>query len=720
MSPRLRPLVLAAAFGAASGCTLTPAPAPLPVQVPAGASPAQIVELAASVRPSPRQLAWQRTGFNAFVHFGMNTFTDREWGDGTEDPSTFAPTDFDATQWAETFRAAGMRGIVLTCKHHDGFCLWPSATTAHDVAASSWRNGNGDVVGDVAAACRAAGLKFGVYLSPWDRNQESFGTPAYQQVFLAQLRELCTDYGPLFEVWFDGAHCPPDDPELFDWQAVFQLVRELQPDAAIAITGPDVRWVGNEAGRTRPEEWSVLPLRQPARGAFERDRDSWRALWDLRSRNQQADLGSRAELRDAQALCWWAAETDVSIRPGWFWHEHEDQRVKPLATLLDYWFDAVGGNAVLLLNVPANRQGRIADPDVAVLRELGRYLDATFADPVGAGGQRLVHVPERFGGSAFDNAKGWGRTEEILFDEPRTVDVFELGEAVASHGQRVERFRIEVRQDGRWRDCATGTTIGVRRLLRTAPITGTGFRYRIDQSRGEPSIARFELYRRPTLLQAPSITRDPAGEVTIRATGGVVHFTRDGSAVTRDSERYTAPFALPLGGLVRAATFAPADSDRATFGTTAETVAEFGLARAGFRVHDCSSEQAGSETAEMAIDGDPDTIWHTAYGDESPRPPHHLTIDLGQAVTLRGFLYLPRKNGSNGTIRDYAFYGSADGETWQELAAGSFDNVANAANAQRVVFREPMTSARYVKLVSHREVQDRAWASCAELSVLVR
>ncbi|HEX5053626.1 MAG TPA: alpha-L-fucosidase, partial [Planctomycetota bacterium] len=446
-----------------------------PVAVPAGADLDTIVQLAAEVRPSARQLAWQRTECNAFVHFGMNTFTDREWGEGSEDPATFAPTDFDATQWVAAFRSAHMHGLVLTCKHHDGFCLWPTASTAHDVRASPFRGGKGDVVGEVAAACRDGGLQFGVYLSPWDRNQATFGTPEYQKVFLQQLRELCSNYGPLFEVWFDGAHCPPDDPALFDWQAVFRLVRELQPDAAIAITGPDVRWVGNEAGVTRPQEWSVLPLPSAAAGPFEQDRDSWRALWALRERNQQRDLGSRQQLASAKALCWWAAETDVSIRPGWFHHAAEDAQVKPLPVLLDYWFGAVGGNAVLLLNVPADRRGRIAAPDVHVLRDLGTYLDATFGDDLAAAGE----------------AKAYARVGEVYLKQPTTVDVFDLAEDTAATGQRVETFRIDVLQNGGWRQCARGTTIGMRRLLRTKPITGDGFRYWIEQSRGAPKVARF-------------------------------------------------------------------------------------------------------------------------------------------------------------------------------------------------------------------------------------
>ncbi|MCR9244829.1 MAG: alpha-L-fucosidase [bacterium] len=700
--------LLTLAIPTLSGPTTGQSASGVPVQVPAGASRDTIVELARDVRPTARQLEWQATGFNAFVHFGMNTFTDREWGDGQEDPSTFDPTDFDAKQWVATFRAAGMRGVVLTCKHHDGFCLWPSATTEHDVAASPWQHGLGNIVAEVATACREAGMKFGVYLSPWDRNQKSFGTPAYQKVFEQQLRELCTDYGPLFEVWFDGAHCPPDDPALFDWQAIFRLVRELQPDAAIAITGPDVRWVGNEAGRTRAQEWSVLPLHQKAPGALESDRDSWRALWELRSRNQQQDLGSRKKLAGAKALCWWAAETDVSIRPGWFYHAPEDRQVKSLPTLLDYWFGAVGGNAVLLLNVPADRRGRIADPDVAVLKDLGRYLDATF-------GRELERDLGRDA-----RKKTYAKVGEIYFDKPQTVDTFELVEDVGKIGQRVEQFRIEVLRGGGWSECAFGTTVGMRRILRTEPVTGEGFRYWIEKSRGRPSIASFRLYRRPTLLQPPTITRGPDGRVAIRAKAGEIRFTRDGSAVTVKSERYTGPFEFAKGGTIRAGVFRAPETPGLVLGTAVDATAVFGLAPKGWRIHDCSSQQGGREAAKKAIDGNPRTHWHTRYGTETPRPPHHLTVDLGREHTLTGFLYQPRSGGSNGTIADFEFHASPDGKTWQLLAQGTFANIANNPIAQRIDFAGAIAGLRYIKLVSNREVRNRPWASCGELSVLVQ
>jgi len=675
-----------------------------PVPVPAGSDAAAVAALAATVRPSARQLAWQRSGCNAFVHFGMNTFTDREWGDGTEDPRTFAPAGLDAGQWVAAFRAAGMRGLVLTCKHHDGFCLWPSASTEHDVANSPFRGGRGDVVAEVAAACRAGGLLFGVYLSPWDRNARSFGSKAYEALFLQQLRELCTGYGPLFEVWFDGAHCPADDPAVFDWQAVFALVRELQPDAAIAITGPDVRWVGNEAGRTRAEEWSALPLHQPAPGPFATDRQSWRALWALRERNQDQDLGSRARLAGAAALCWWPAETDVSIRPGWFHHPHEDGRVKSLPELLDCWFGAVGGNAVLLLNVPPARTGRLADPDVAVLADLGRYLEATFGQDLAAGARE---------------ARSYPRAGELYFAQPVTADLFELAEDVAGSGQRIETFRVEVLQNGGWRECARGTTVGLRRLLRTEPVTGDGFRWWVERCRAAPRLERFGLYRRPLLLAPPRIRRDRDGLVAIAGDGGELRFTCDGAPVTAASPRYTGPFALPGGGTVRAAAFpAPGGGFAPAGGSRAAAV--FGLLPREWRVLSCSSEQGGAEGAASAFDGDPATHWHSRWSPDSPGPPHHLAIDLGRAATVRGFVYTMRADGDNGTIADYEFHGSADGERWQRLAAGTFGNVAANPVPQVVEFARPAGGVRYVKLVALRELRGRPWASCAELEVLGR
>ena len=287
--------------------------------------------------PSERQLKLQQMEFYAFVHFTVNTFTDREWGD-----CRFNPARLDAQQWVEAIKAAGMKGLILTCKHHDGFCLWPSRYTGHTVAASPFRDGRGDVVGEVADACRKGGIAFGVYLSPWDRNQPLYGTgKPYDDYFIAQLTELLTQYGDVCSVWFDGAcgEGPNGKKQHYDWERYYETIRTLQPGACIHICGPDVRWCGNEAGDTRPSEWSVVPRRA---ASTEKTASLSQQADDAAFRQRPIsagdhDLGSRALLADEPDLIWYPAEVDTSIRPGWFWHESENDQVRPLEQLIDIY-----------------------------------------------------------------------------------------------------------------------------------------------------------------------------------------------------------------------------------------------------------------------------------------------------------------------------------------------------------------------------------------------
>ena len=359
-----------------------------------------IVLKAANVTPSPRQLDWQRLEFIAFIHFGMNTFMDREWGLGNEDPVVFNPADLDARQWVKVIKDAGMKLLIVTAKHHDGFCLWPSKFTDHSVKSSPWKNGKGDVVGEVAQACKEAGIKFGVYLSPWDRHEKSYGdSPAYNEHFRNQLRELLTNYGNVAEVWFDGANAegPNAKRQEYDWQSYYKLIRQLQPEAAIAIMGPDVRWVGTESGYGRETEWSVVPgvaqnlgaiagssQQNPIDGAF--------VPGDLMS----DDLGSRDKIKNATSLVWYPAETDVSIRPGWFYHESQDDLVKTPGKLVDIYYGSVGRNSVLLLNIPPNKHGRIGENDIKALKGLCKTLDLTFSTNLTMGA-RVTASNERRG-----------------------------------------------------------------------------------------------------------------------------------------------------------------------------------------------------------------------------------------------------------------------------------------------------------------------------------
>jgi alpha-L-fucosidase len=435
------------------------------------------------VKPTPQQLAWQEAELSMFLHFGMNTFTDREWGDGKEDPRLFNPTELDARQWVQVAKEAGFKYMILTAKHHDGFCLWPSRHTEHSVKNSPWRGGKGDVVREFAEACQEAGMRMGIYLSPWDRHEPSYGdSPAYNRFFRDQLTELLTDYGEIAEVWFDGAcgEGPNGRRQEYDWQGYYEIIRKHQPNALIAICGPDIRWVGNEEGVARETEWSV----QDPHPIFH---------------------------KGIKGKVWWPAECDVSIRPGWFWHKSQDDKVKSLEHLVDIYYKSVGRNAVLLLNVPPNDRGLIPEPDIERLREFRKILDETFRENL-AEGRPAAATSTRPDLSALNAVDGdpntyWAPDRgissaslEVDLGEPITFNVSLIQEYIAL-GQRVEEYHIEA-WDGRcWRRIAQGTTIGHKKLDRFPDITAVKVRLTIVRSRVSPLIRTFGLYRAPKIRE---------------------------------------------------------------------------------------------------------------------------------------------------------------------------------------------------------------------------
>ncbi len=424
--------------------------------------------------PTRAQLDWQRDEVALFIHFGVNTFTNREWGDGTESPAIFAPRALDARQWARAARDAGARAMVLTAKHHDGFCLWPTATTTHSVAASPFRDGRGDVVREFVDACRAENLRVGLYLSPWDRNARVYGdSAAYNDFYAAQLTELLTQYGAIHEVWFDGANGegPNGKRQVYDWPRTWGLVKQLQPESVIfSDAGPDVRWIGNERGVAGETCWSTVdPAIVPVPGLS--GDEVMRSLQE----------GDRA------GTVWRPGETDVSIRPGWFYHPAEDARVRSAQNLEQLYFTSVGRNSKLLLNVPPTPDGLLHDADVQALRAMRGRLDALF---------RTDLVPPQRP-TPVRTARGW----ELTWDCARSVwtDVVDLREEIA-HGQQVATFTVEVETDaGAWQEVARGTTIGYRRLIRISEQTARRVRVTVTDSvdADSPRVS-LHLYRTPS------------------------------------------------------------------------------------------------------------------------------------------------------------------------------------------------------------------------------
>ena len=447
------------------------------VEFPQGATLEQKVDMAARLVPTPQQLAWQQMELTAFLHFGINTFTGREWGDGKEDPALFNPSELDAEQWVRSLKEAGFKMAILTAKHHDGFCLWPTRTTNHSVASSPWKGGKGDVVRDLRDAGDKYGIKFGVYLSPWDRNASCYGdSPKYNEFFIEQLTELLTNYGEVHEVWFDGANGegPNGKKQEYDWTAILSTIRRLQPHAVTAIMGDDVRWVGNERGLGRETEWSATVLTP---GTYARCEEQNKALG---VKATSKDLGGRDMLVNARELFWYPSEVDVSIRPGWFYHQQEDGKVKSLKHLTDIYFKSVGYNSVLLLNIPPDRRGRISDADVNRLKEFADYRKEIFAD-------------NRVKGGLKPWAAKPGDTHTYQLKPKSEINVVMLREDI-SKGQRTEAFTVEALTAGGWKEIAKGTTVGYKRLIRIPAIEATQLRVKIDACRLTANISEVAAY----------------------------------------------------------------------------------------------------------------------------------------------------------------------------------------------------------------------------------
>ena len=719
-------------------------------------SSATIAAKAAKVLPRPNQTEWMRLERTFFIHFGPNTFRGVEWGTGREDPSIFNPTELNADQWVRAIKESGGKMVVLVCKHHDGFNLWPTRYSNHSVAASPWRGGKGSVVREVAEAARKYGVELGVYLSPADLYQlrtnptnpngyygneseklrsaiptdpASFKTnPSkpraptagfksltyqvddYNRYFLNELYELLTEYGPIREVWFDGANPDPSVHEDYDYAAWYDLIRQLQPQAMIFGKGPDARWVGNESGIGRTTEWSVVPLSSSP--------DTFR--WpDMTAQ----DLGSLSKLTPGSYLWWFPAETNVPILHGWFWAPRKPTR--SAAELVDIYYQSVGRNGNWLLNLSPDTRGLIPDNQLAQLRLMAQVVDETFAKDLAVGGRVTADNANRANDASlaldgsldtwWEAAPGQ-RTATLTLKLPKAVtfDVISLQEAVDHRGQRIESFSVDVWDGSTWKTMDQQTTVGHKRLLRwSSPVSTDQVRIRITGSRLEPTLAEIGLFKQAELVQPPVISeRDANGSVTIGgATGLPVVYTLDGSVPTPRSAVYRSPVSLRRGGEVYAACVA---SDGRLGMVTSKNFA--GLAPIGWRVVSVDSEEA-NDPASNAIDGNAATVWQTGLNPERPLP-HQITVDMGSAQRIAGFTYLPRRDESrSGVVESYRFESSVNGHDWiANVDSGHFGNIRNNPELQEVPFAP--VDARFFRFTALKGLGTDGLTSAAEISVL--
>lgn len=710
------------------------------IKIEEGDSEEIIIAKAANVVPTKNQMNALRNEFIAFIHFGPNTFTRKEWGNGMEDPAVFDLKTLDTDQWCRAMKAAGMKMVILTVKHHDGFVLWQSRYTDHGVMSTNFQNGKGDILKDLSESCKKHGLKLGVYLSPADlfqiehpdglygnlssytkrtiprevpgrpfKNKTTFEFEVddYNEYFLNQLFEILTEYGEIHEVWFDGAHPKTKGGQKYNYPAWKKLIRTLAPKAVI-FGREDIRWCGNEAGATRNTEWNVITYPENPNTATN--------FPDLTDK----DLGSRSRLYEAKYLHYQQAETNTSIREGWFYRDDTHQRVRSADDVFDIYERSVGGNSTFLLNIPPNREGKFSPQDVAVLEEVGKRIRETYD-------RDLLHKakgPKQvLDGKSNTFLLLSDKKNEIVIElqKPEKINRIVLQEAIDTHGERVEKHAVDAWSENQWKEVASATNVGYKRILRFPEITTQKIRIRLLESRLNPAINHISAHYYQTRPPQLAFTRDKNGMVTIaplqtefnwnphgeNAAGNLnqgyeIFYTLDGTNPTRNSKRYEQPIPV-VNQELRAVSFSNGREG-------VVQIERLGIMKKDWELLNVSS-QHNRFAAELAFDANPRTFWQS----EEETLPHAIAIDFGAAHTINAMVYTPPKIvKSEGMMAKGNIQISADGKTWKTIETFEFGNLMNDPSRRTHHFKREVTT-RYIQLEVVKVEGDGKWVRIGEL-----
>lgn len=707
------------------------------IAIAPGDTKEQIVEKAAHVIPTPNQMDALENEFIAFIHFGPNTFTRMEWGNGKEDPAIFDLRELDTDQWCKAMKAAGMKMVIFTAKHHDGFVLWQSRYTRHGIMSTGFKDGKGDVLKELSVSCHKYGLKLGIYLSPADlyqienadglygnlskatlrsiprevpdrpftnKTHFEFVVDDYNEYFLNQLFELLTEYGPIHEVWFDGAHPKRKGGQTYNYAAWKKLIRTLAPKAVI-FGGEDVRWCGNESGRTRKNELNVIPYA----GAPD--------VSSPISDPTAEDLGSREQLYKSKYLHYQQAEINTSIREGWFYRDDTHQRVRSTDDVFDIYERAVGGNSTFLLNIPPNREGRFSATDVKVLKETGERIKETYGTNLL---QKAQGPTEVLDGKSDTYLKV---IEPIILTmkSPVTFNRLLLQEAINVNGERVEKHAIDAWINGAWKEIAYAGNIGYKRILRFPEVTTQKIRIRITAARLIPAISHISAHYYQSRPPQLSCKRDIEGRVTIEPlqqefnwkahnediarnlnAGFKIHYTTDGTEPNETSSVYTTPFTMSKGELKAVSVL--------NHQKGAVLHEQMGLIKKNWKPLAVSSEKTRQE-AVQAFDANPRSYWMSEENTS-----HFLAIDLGQNETLKGFAYTPPKEHAKGMMSKGNILTSINGKNWNKVGEFEFGNLINNPT-KRFHYLKNTVKARYIKIEVTEIAANEKNVSIAEIDL---